>query len=123
MNKKHIALSLLIPLSLGLIGCSSMLTNHQLQFGIQAAQKELWDEAIFRWKKAIELDPQSAAALNNLAVAFEKKGQWEEAGKAYEAALKQSPNNKYIKSNFQSFKDRLDAKEKEETDNKKNEKK
>jgi Tfp pilus assembly protein PilF len=121
MNKKHIALSLLILLSLGLIGCSSMLTNNQLHFGIQAAQKELWDEAIFRWKKAIELEPQSAAALNNLAVAFEKKGQWEEAGKAYEAALKQSPNNKYIKSNFQSFKERLE--EKEEMDNKKNEKK
>lgn len=123
MKNKLVALGVLIPLSLGLFGCSSVQTNNQLKFGIQAAQKDLWDEAIFRWKKAVALNPQSAAALNNLAVAYEQKGMWDEAGKAYEAALKLRPDNKYIESNFQSFKERQEAKEKDQTENKKNEKK
>ena len=122
MKNKWIALIILIPLSLGLIGCSSMRTENQLQFGIQAAQKELWDEAIFRWMKAVELDPQSAAAFNNLAVAFERKGQWEEAEKAYEAALKLSPDNKYIKSNAQRFKERQESEDKDPPDKKKTDK-
>lgn len=123
MNKKHTALSLLLPLSLGLFGCASNPTNNQIKFGIQSAEMELWDEAIFRWTKAIELNPRSAAAHNNLAVAYEKKGLWEEARKLYEAALELSPNNKYIQSNFESFKNRLEPEEKEVPDKKKNEKK
>lgn len=104
---------------LGLTGCSPSVINSQLQFGIQAAQNDLWDEAIFRWKKAVELNPESAAAHNNLAVAFEKKGLWEEASEAYEVALKLNPNNRYIESNYQNFKERLGSSEKEKAENKK----
>jgi Tfp pilus assembly protein PilF len=120
-NKK--LLLLLLPLILMLSGCSTLLRNNQLQFGIQAAQKDLWDEAIFRWKKALEVNPQSAAAYNNLAVAYEKKGMWDEAGEAYEAAIKIAPQNKYVNSNYEKFKDRLESPEKETPEKKKNEKK
>jgi len=98
--------------------CSQKLMDNQIQFGIQAAQKELWDEAIFRWKKAVEAEPNSAAAHNNLAVAYEKKGLWEEAKKEYETALRISPENKYIKSNYDDFKKHYESLTKE----KKNEK-
>ena len=116
-------LLLLIPLTLVLSGCSTLMRNQQLQFGIQAAQKNLWDEAIFRWKKTLETNPKSAAAYNNLAVAYEKKGLWDEAGKAYESAVKLNPENKYIKSNYQKYKARFESEEKETTEKKKNEKK
>lgn len=83
--------------------CSRPLLNQQLHFGIKSAQVDLWDEAIFRWKKVISSNPNSAAAHNNLAVAYEKKGLWEEAKKEYEMALKLSPENSYIKSNYKNF--------------------
>ncbi|NIM58280.1 MAG: tetratricopeptide repeat protein [Candidatus Aminicenantes bacterium] len=84
--------------------CARQAMDNQLLFGIQAARHELWDEAIFRWKKVILSDPNSAAAHNNLAVAYEQKGLWEEAGKEYEIALKLSPGNSQIKANYQNFK-------------------
>jgi tetratricopeptide (TPR) repeat protein len=124
MNKKHrYLLLLLIPTVLILSGCSGLTRNNQLTFGIQVAQKNLWDEAIFRWKKFLEIKPNSAAAYNNLAVAYEKKGFWDEAEEAYESALRLNPDNKYIKSNYQNFKDRFKPEEKKETEKKKNEKK
>jgi len=105
MKVKDIFLFLLIAvLTLSFIHCSSALKQNQLQFGIMAAKNDLWDEAIFRWKKVILSNPQSASAHNNLAVAYEKKGLQGEAEKEYEIAIKLSPSNKYIQSNYQKFK-------------------
>lgn len=102
--------------------CRSTLKPDQVKFGITAAQKGLWDEAIFRWKKEVRSNPDSAAAHNNLAVAYELKGLWDEAKKEYEAALELAPNNSHIKANFESFKKNLEAREEDEA-KKKNEKK
>src|SRR5436190_24379382 len=46
----------------------------QVDFGIDVAQRGLWREAIYRWEKAVELDPTYAAAYNDLAVAYEHEG-------------------------------------------------
>ena len=115
--KKNQLLFLLIfvPLLLFLSGCAPIMTKSQMQFGIQAAQKELWNEAIFRWEKVLESFPESGAAYNNLAVAYEKSGEWDNARKAYEAAVKFAPKNKYILSNYEKFKSRQASPEKEET--------
>ncbi|MFQ6069561.1 MAG: tetratricopeptide repeat protein [Candidatus Aminicenantales bacterium] len=102
--------------------CARDLIDQQLHFGIKAAQSDLWEEAIFRWKKVVEANPDSAAAHNNLAVAYEKKGLWEEAKKEYERALKLSPNNSYIKSNYENFKKYYEQK-KEKKDEEEKEKK
>ena len=125
MKKKQLSLLLVfVPLFLFLSGCASMMkTNSQMQFGIQAAQKELWNEAIFRWEKVIEINPESGAAYNNLAVAYEKKGAWDKAEKAYDVALKFAPKNKYIQSNYEKFKSRHESQEKKESEIKNNEKK
>jgi Tfp pilus assembly protein PilF len=125
MKKKQLSLLLVfVPLFLVLSGCASMMkTNSQMQFGIQAAQKELWNEAIFRWEKVIEINPDSGAAYNNLAVAYEKKGAWDKAEKAYEVALKFAPKNKYIQSNYEKFKSRHESQEKKKSEIKNNEKK
>jgi tetratricopeptide (TPR) repeat protein len=105
-------------------GCSLMPKPDQVNFGIWAAEKDLWDEAIFRWKKALLLDPGSVAAHNNLAVAYEKKGLWEEARREYEIALNLAPQNSWLKANYKSFKDNVEVTDKaREKEAKKDEKK
>lgn len=96
-------------LALIMTGCGGpVYQRNQLQFGVEAAQNGLWDEAIFRWEKAIAADPESAAAYNNLAVAYEKKGRFEDAEKAYQRALALDPEHEHIQANFKSFQDNLD---------------
>ena len=77
----------------------------QVAFGISVAQRGLWREAIYRWEKAVELDPTYAAAYNDLAIAYEREGQLEKARKAYEKAVELEPNNAEIKQNFELFKE------------------
>ena len=75
----------------------------QVEFGIKVAQNGLWNEALYRWKKAVETDPTYAAAWNNLAIAYEHEGRFEEAKAAYEKALQLDPKNLMIKQNYDLF--------------------
>ncbi|MBI4484537.1 MAG: tetratricopeptide repeat protein [Acidobacteria bacterium] len=77
----------------------------QVEFGINVAQRGLWREAIYRWEKAVELDPTYAAAFNDLAIAYEHEGQLEKARKAYEKALELEPDNTQIRQNYELFKE------------------
>jgi Tfp pilus assembly protein PilF len=77
----------------------------QVEFGISVAERGLWREAIYRWEKAVELDPRYAAAYNDLAIAYEHEGQLEKARKAYEKALELEPNNTQIHQNYDLFKE------------------
>src|SRR5436190_23388563 len=77
----------------------------QVDFGINVAQRGLWREAIYRWEKAVEVDPTYAAAYNDLAVAYEHEGQLDKARKAYERALELEPNNAQIRQNYELFKE------------------
>ena len=77
----------------------------QVDFGIAVAQKGLWKEALYRWQKAVELDPGYAAAWNNLAIAYEHAGNFAEARKAYEKALALDSKNLFIKQNYELFKE------------------
>jgi len=77
----------------------------QVEFGINVAQRGLWREAIYRWQKAVEIDPTYAAAFNDLAVAYEHEGQLDKARQAYEKALELEPNNTQIKQNYELFKE------------------
>lgn len=75
----------------------------QVEFGVAVAEKGLWREAIYRWKRAIEIDPTYAAAYNNLAVAFEQTGLLGEARQAYQRAIELDPKNDLIRQNYESF--------------------
>ena len=77
----------------------------QVEFGINVAQRGLWREAIYRWEKAVDLDPTYAAAFNDLAIAYEHEGQLEKARKAYEKALEIEPENSQIRQNYDLFKE------------------
>ena len=77
----------------------------QVEFGINVAQRGLWREAIYRWEKAVEIDPTYAAAFNDLAIAYEHEGQLDKARKAYEKAIEIEPNNAQIRQNYELFKE------------------
>jgi Tfp pilus assembly protein PilF len=77
--------------------------KEQVEFGIQVAQSGLWNEALYRWQKAVELDPEYAAAWNNLAIAYEHEGRFEEAKQAYQKALQIEPKNLMIRQNYDLF--------------------
>jgi Tfp pilus assembly protein PilF len=77
----------------------------QVEFGVNVALRGLWREAIYRWEKAVELDPTYAAAFNDLAVAYEHEGQLDKARKAYEKAIEIEPNNSQIRQNYELFKE------------------
>jgi len=77
----------------------------QVEFGIEVAQRGLWREAIYRWERATEIDPDYAAAHNNLAIAYEQEGDLEKARTAYERALEIEPGNTFIMQNYELFKE------------------
>jgi Tfp pilus assembly protein PilF len=77
----------------------------QVDFGVNVALRGLWREAIYRWEKAVDIDPTYAAAFNDLAIAYEHEGQLDKARKAYEKALALEPNNSQIRQNYELFKE------------------
>jgi len=79
--------------------------REQVEFGINVAQRGLWREAIYRWEKAVELDPKYAAAFNDLGIAYEHEGQLDKARRAYEKAMALDPNNTQIRQNYDLFKE------------------
>jgi Flp pilus assembly protein TadD len=79
--------------------------SQELAFGIEAAQKGLWNEARFRFERAVALDPNNAKALNDLAVAYEHMGEFEKARQSYEKALELRPRDAYIQQNFDLFRE------------------
>ena len=80
-------------------------SKEKVEFGIKVAQINLWNEALYRWQKATELDPTYAAAWNNLAIAYEHDGKFDQAKKAYEKALELEPKNLMIRQNYDLFKE------------------
>src|ERR1051326_240082 len=80
-------------------------SKEEVEFGIKVAQSGLWNEALYRWQKAVALDPTYAAAWNNLAIAYEHEGKFEDAKKAYEKALQLDPKNLMIRQNYDLFKE------------------
>ncbi|HUX06284.1 MAG TPA: tetratricopeptide repeat protein [Acidobacteriota bacterium] len=73
------------------------------EFGVDAAMKGLWDEASFRWNQAIGSFPNFPAAHNNLAVALENYGEYQEALRHYQLAFDMSKRNRYVESNSRMF--------------------
>jgi tetratricopeptide (TPR) repeat protein len=81
------------------------LTQHQTQdnFGVQMARMNLWREALFRFERAVQINPADAMAHNNLAVAWEANGDFEKARKEYLEALKLDRSNQYIQKNYSRY--------------------
>jgi tetratricopeptide (TPR) repeat protein len=88
-------------------GCASHsdLSKPQTQdnFGVNMARQNLWREAMFRFQRAVEINPSDAMAHNNLAVAYEANGDFDNARKEYLEALKLDRSNSYIQKNYSRY--------------------
>ena len=85
-------------------------SREQVSFGIDVARMGLWREAIYRWEKAVELDPANASARNNLAVAYEQSGTFDLANEEYERALELDSDNLHIRQNYELFREAYERK-------------
>lgn len=75
----------------------------QRQFGVRMAKMNLWREAMFRFRRAVEIEPSNAMAHNNLAVALEANGDFDGAAKEYREALRLDRSNQYIQKNYSRY--------------------
>ena len=81
------------------------MASDQMKWGYQAARRGYWLEALNRFEKANDLTPGQPRILNNIAVALEASGRFEEALLAYETALAVAPNDRILRRNFSQFKE------------------
>jgi len=77
--------------------------SSQDNFGVQMARMNLWREALFRFERAVEINPSDAMAHNNLAVAYEANGDFDKARKEYLEALRLDRTNQYIQKNYSRY--------------------
>jgi tetratricopeptide (TPR) repeat protein len=75
----------------------------QLHFGVDMARRGLWSEALFRFTRADQEDPGNPRIINNLAVAHEAVGQFDEAMELYKRAVELDPANADMKRNYARF--------------------
>lgn len=97
-----------LALSLLVAACASTgekRAANQTRAGVQAAEVDYWEEAEFRWLKALAIAALDARALNNLAVRSERAGDFELAKGYYDRALRvASPAERfYVDRNYRQF--------------------
>lgn len=103
-----LVLVVLLSLVLGFTGCRSgggdlSDASTQRRFGVRMARMNLWREAMFRFRRATQIEPDNAMAHNNLAVAYEATGDFDAAAKEYREALRLDRSNEYIQKNYSRF--------------------
>jgi type IV pilus assembly protein PilF len=88
--------------------CARSPASGFLAAGLASARQDAWEEAARQWALAVATDPGSAAAHNNLAVAYERQGDWDAAEREYGEALRLAPDEPTVKANYAAFKARLE---------------
>ena len=89
-------------------GCARSPASSFLAAGLASARQDAWEDAARHWAQAVAEDPGSAAAHNNLAVAYERQGAWAEAEREYREGLRLAPDEPTVKKNYAAFKARLE---------------
>ena len=108
-----VSLSILIALLAGGPALSGKRERQTLAFAADMARAGSWREANHRWKSVLagnDDEEASAHIHNNLAVAAEALGDWDEAGFHYDRALEFEPDNLHIQENhrkYSAFRERL----------------
>jgi len=101
--------SLALLLFLPLLSCGSshgavVTADSQIGFGVSMAKRGLWSEAFFRFQQAQRLEGGSTPRLlNNLAVASEALGKFDQALDFYKQGLQQAPGDPELKANYDRF--------------------
>lgn len=86
--------------------CSSKrgVIKSELEFANKLAKEGLWKEAHYRWTKVLKEGKETASLYNNIAIALEKMGRFDEAEDAYKKAISLAPGNPTIQSNYNKLK-------------------
>ena len=84
-------------------GGGSRSANDEVREGVRVAQLGYWQEALFRFGRARELSPNDLVVLNNLAVAQEALGRYDDALATYKLALQKEPKNTVVRKNYARF--------------------
>lgn len=87
----------------GLAGEPEKRASDELKWGYKAARRGYWQEALMRFERADRLTPGRPRVLNNLAVALEALGRYDEAGEVYGRALALAPNDAALRRNRERF--------------------
>jgi len=107
MRRAFTSSLIVVALLLIAIGCGTSgdttKAETQSQFGVRMAKMNLWREAMFRFRRAVEIDPDDAQAHNNLAVALEAIGDFDGAAKEYREALRLNRSDQHIQKNYSRF--------------------
>lgn len=114
MKRTFLLLLLFFPLGAASLSAADKSSTKEVRFGIAVAQKGMWREALFRFQRAVEIDPENASAQNNLAVALEQMGEFDRAREHYEKALDLKPKDIYIQQNYDLFREADDKRNRRE---------
>ncbi len=74
-----------------------------MEWGYKAARRGYWQEALMRFEHANELTPDQPRILNNIAVAQEALGLFEQALLTYQTGLTLAPGNGSLQRNYARF--------------------
>jgi Tfp pilus assembly protein PilF len=107
MRRAFTSSLIVVALLLIAIGCGTSgdttKAETQSQFGVRMAKMNLWREAMFRFRRAVDINPSDAQAHNNLAVALEAIGDFDGAAKEYREALRLNRSDQHIQKNYSRF--------------------
>lgn len=108
MTRKASLAGCALTLALAASGCASSGgpsagASSQVDFGVDMARRGLWNEALFRFEQARRERPADAKVLNNLAVAYEAVGRFDEALELYKEASRLAPGERSLKLNYSRF--------------------
>ena len=75
----------------------------EMKFGYKAAKRGYWQEALMRFQHANELTPDQPRILNNIAVAQEANGMYEQALLTYQEGLAIDSGDNALRRNYSRF--------------------
>lgn len=101
-RRSLVSLALLL-LGAPIVWAAEPSVDKEIGFGVKMAQRGLWNEALFRFKRAAAQRPDDGRILNNLAVAYEAVGQFDQALEIYQQAVRVDPGNRELKRNYSRF--------------------
>lgn len=84
-------------------GSRGLSAEDEMRVGVEAGRRGYWQEALFRFERAIAKEPANGELLNNLAVTQEALGRFDDALATYKDALKVEPKNQSIRRNYARF--------------------
>ena len=100
-RKTHYALSVFLIVIILVSGCSTIPDwKTDRMFADKCIKYRLWREAVMRYLRVLDHDPENFAVLNNLGIAYEALGEFVKAREAYERVRRLDPENINVLENL-----------------------